>query len=238
MYVNGVSFICGGGVGVEAVFEFLNTGKALPQTLSDTIIDDYPLPPSMRRAGRFARLSVIAAMELLKDSPLKQLPQNTATIVVTALGAHRMSFAFLDDLLDYNENEVSPITFSNSVHNAAASYINSVMNTHGPSYTFAGFDNIFKSGLLAARTIIESDTSDSVVLIGVDEHQFLDDLTAEELGINNPLEAAAGLLLGSKCLAGGCPFDKLNMASKIDGKFLFGDVIDYLVEISHSRLKK
>ncbi len=238
MHINGMSSICGAGLGVDALLELLNADKALPQVVSDIIINQYPLSRDMRRAGRFAKLSVIAAMELLKDSALKELPTNTATIVVTALGAHSISFAFLDDLFDYGESEVSPTTFSNSVHNAAASYIHSALNIHGPSYTFTGFDDIFRSGLWAARTVIKSGLSDNVVLVGVDEHQFLDDLTASELGTNPPVEAAVGLLLGKNCLPGGCRLDKLNIVSRNGCSFMFGNAVDYLAAIASLRLNK
>ncbi len=43
--------------------------------------------------------------------------------MATAFGPHVTTFNFLDDILDHGDAAVSPTTFSNSVHNAAASYI-------------------------------------------------------------------------------------------------------------------
>lgn len=53
-------------------------------------------------------------------------------IVASSFGPHRTTCAFLDDLLDYREEDVMPTTFSHSVHNAAASYAASAFGASRP----------------------------------------------------------------------------------------------------------
>ena len=107
----------------------------------------------MRRADKLSKMAVLAAADALQDSGLENAKQRTGIILATSFGAHQTTFDFLDDIIDYGEAQVSPTTFSNSVHNAAVSYIASVLDITGPTLTVTRFSFPFQSALQLAQAV-------------------------------------------------------------------------------------
>ncbi|MBI4838379.1 MAG: beta-ketoacyl synthase chain length factor [Nitrospirae bacterium] len=95
-------------------------------------------------------MAVLAAYDALADSRLEITKKKIGIIASTAFGAHVTTFDFLNDILDYGDINVSPTTFSNSVHNAAASYISSSLGLQGPTLTVTQFFSSFYSALQLA----------------------------------------------------------------------------------------
>ena len=131
-------------------------------------IEDKVLFKKMRRADKFSKMSVIAASDAIKDSGVDINKNRTGIILSTAFGAHKTTFDFLDDIIDYGEVGVSPTIFSNSVHNAAASYIASALDITGPTLTVTRFSFPFQSALQLAQTWINDDRCEHVLVGAVD----------------------------------------------------------------------
>jgi hypothetical protein len=128
----------------------------------------------MRRADRYARRATIAALEAVKSlAPGEQLPDETGVVVAGAFGPHRTTFAFLDSLLDFPDQEASPTLFSHSVHNAAASYVAATLGVHGPCMAIAVFDNAWYGALVTAEDLLWSGSCRRVLVVGVDELALL-----------------------------------------------------------------
>ncbi|MFP4027660.1 MAG: beta-ketoacyl synthase N-terminal-like domain-containing protein [Candidatus Brocadiia bacterium] len=126
----------------------------------------------MRRADRLSRMATLAAADAWQTASLENTnPARVGIILATALGPHARTFQFLDNILDFGDEAVSPTIFSHSVHNAAASYIATTLNVHGPVLTVTDFDFAFQQALATARCWLDQDRCDAV-LAG----------TAEELG--------------------------------------------------------
>lgn len=104
---------------------------------------------SLRRSDRYTALVLAAAGKVLDAVP--DVSGDTGVIVASSFGPHRTTCAFLDDLLDYREEDVMPTTFSHSVHNAAASYAASAFGLRGPEFTLTGFENLFYEALRTAE---------------------------------------------------------------------------------------
>jgi 3-oxoacyl-[acyl-carrier-protein] synthase II len=124
-----------------------------------------------RRADRFSKMAVLAACDAVKDSgiELHNAASSLGVIVATGFGPHVTTFRFLDDILDYGEAEVSPMVFSHSVHNAAASYIASTLDCRGPTLTVTQFDFSFHHGLLLARAWLQEKRCEYVLVGSVDD---------------------------------------------------------------------
>ena len=90
-------------------------------------------------------------------------------IVATAFGAHVTTFEFLDGILDYGEAAVSPTVFSNSVHNAAASYISSAMGIQGPTLTVTRFFFPMQAALQLAEAWLREGRMEQVLVGAVDQ---------------------------------------------------------------------
>jgi hypothetical protein len=200
MFISGIGFISGEGIGLQALRESCAASSPAPE-IDDGIIKAYKFPRDMRRADRFSRLCMIAGNEALKDSGVEA--DNCGIILATALGPHETTFSFLGDLIDYSGAEVSPTKFSHSVHNAAASYASIFCGVNEFSLTVVGFDNPWAKAMLAAEIMLEQQQADKVLLIGADEKKLLAELL-EKLDKSagslvelprNSIECAAGMLL-------------------------------------------
>ena len=133
-------------------------------------LGNHTFSGQMRRADRFCKMAVSAAHAALSDNRDKITAQSTGIILSTAFGPHPTTFKFLDNLLDYKENEVSPTLFSHSVHNAAASYIAAEFQINGPTLTLAGFGGVFAAALKLAHCWLENKVC-SYVLLGAAEER-------------------------------------------------------------------
>lgn len=131
-------------------------------------IDKYPLK-QVRRADNFSKLSVLAAQYAVVDSNIAGVSRDRIGIVLTSsFGPHITTFRFLDNILDYGDTQVSPILFSNSVHNAAASYIAYSLDICGPTISTVSFHQSFITGLFIAEAWLKEKRCD-YVLVGACE---------------------------------------------------------------------
>jgi len=98
-------------------------------------------------------MAVIAALDAVIDSGIQinHKESEIGIILATAFGPHVTTFCFLDDIIDYGDGSVSPTTFSHSVHNAAASYISSLLNIRGPTVTITQFASPIHQSLILAK---------------------------------------------------------------------------------------
>lgn len=135
-----------------------------PETLKD------PLLKGMRRADRFSKMTTLAACDAVADSGLDiEGSDRVGIIFTTAFGPHNTTFKFQDDIIDYGDAGVSPTIFSNSVHNAAVSYISRVLKIKGPTWTVTGFDKPFEQAVALAEAWLAEGRCDQVLLGAGDE---------------------------------------------------------------------
>ena len=128
-------------------------GKKFPayQVVLETVTD-RALLKKMRRSDRLSKIAMLAASDALRSSEIEAVDKKGLGIIVaTAFGSHVTTFNFLDEILDYSEANVSPIIFSNSVHNAPASYISSALDIQGPTLTVTQFYFSFQYALQLAQ---------------------------------------------------------------------------------------
>jgi len=139
--------------------------RVAPEILKDRVVLG-----GMRRADRFAKMATLAAYDALKNS-FKEgvLSERIGIIFATAFGPHNTTFKFQDDIIDYSEMGVSPTLFSNSVHNAAVSYISRALKIKGPTWTVTGFDRPFEHAAELAEAWLREGRCDYILLGGGDE---------------------------------------------------------------------
>ncbi|SLM32810.1 hypothetical protein MTBBW1_80153 [Desulfamplus magnetovallimortis] len=106
--------------------------------------------PGARRADLFSRMALKASIGASKDFEFPTGDPDTGIIVTTQFGPHATTFKFLDGMLEHSDTKVSPTLFSHSVHNAATSYIATVLDLRGPTLTFTCFkEPLFQAFALA-----------------------------------------------------------------------------------------
>jgi 3-oxoacyl-[acyl-carrier-protein] synthase II len=179
--VSGIGAVFARGRGVGRLEEALREGwvapsrRALPATPDGTIpvyavddetIADRAILRRMRRADRFTRMAVLAAWDAVKDSGIEIDGEGASLgiILATAFGPQVTAFRFLDDIIDHGDASVSPTLFSHSVHNAAASYVATALENHGPTLTVTQFGSSFHQALILARAWLHEGRCENVLV--------------------------------------------------------------------------
>jgi 3-oxoacyl-[acyl-carrier-protein] synthase II len=184
MNILGMGVISACGRGVDYFEKALNEGWKKPSEIEVPHLKNRKSPvyqvdlkdvseknlfKKMRRSDKLSKMAVVAASEAFRNSGLENMDKRTVGIIVaTAFGAHVTTFNLLDDILDHGEAEVSPTVFSNSVHNAVASYISSALGIRGPSLTVTQFYFSFHYALQLSRLWLDEERCD-YVLVGAAE---------------------------------------------------------------------
>ncbi len=186
MNISGIGIIFTHGRGINKYDEALRQGWRKPSLIElpsvpnkqfplypveEKTITDKGISGKTRRADKFSKMAVLAAMDALQDSDLKidKKKFSLGIIVASAFGPHVTTFRFLDDILDYGEANVSPTLFSHSVHNAAASYIASVLDSQGPTITCTQFSLSFQQALILSKAWLHEGRCEYVLVGSVDE---------------------------------------------------------------------
>ena len=186
MKIFGIGVICSQGLGVAAFEQALKRGwqspgetaahwmggeKAQAYLVTFDALPDKELLKKIRRSDALSKMSVLAASDALVNSGMENIAKKKLGIIVaTAFGPHMTTFNFLDDILDHGDGAVSPTTFSNSVHNAAASYIAMSLNIKGPTLTITQFRFSFQSALQLAQAWLDQGRCDYVLAGAVDQY--------------------------------------------------------------------
>ncbi|MFH1904157.1 MAG: beta-ketoacyl synthase N-terminal-like domain-containing protein [bacterium] len=175
MNVSGIGIVFSGGRGINCYDDALKHGWTKPEdsgyhVKKESIIDKRVLG-GIRRADRFSKMAVLAASDAVADSGINfnKKKSSIGIIVSTAFGPHVTTFRFLDDILEYGDRNASPTIFSHSVHNAAASYISSVLGSRGPTITLTQFSFSFHQALILAQAWLYEERCEYVLVGSVDE---------------------------------------------------------------------
>ena len=194
MRILGTGLICARGRGKDAVCRFTADSSSQPRFVSKDwkppefievpfqkelfpvyavaaeTLKDKAVLGGMRRADRFSKMATLAAHDAVVDSGIKfENPERVGIVFATAFGPHNTTFRFQDDIIDYGDGGVSPTIFSNSVHNAAVSYISRALGIKGPTWTITGFCDPFGQAVALAQAWLDEGRCDQVLLGAGDE---------------------------------------------------------------------
>lgn len=180
MKVLGAGLVCARGRGREAAVaewqlpDFIEVPfqkEPFPvYAVSAATLTDKAVLGGMRRADRFSKIATLAAYDAVAASGLTlKESDRTGIIFATAFGPHNTTFRFQDDIINYGDAGVSPTVFSNSVHNAAVSYISLTLGIKGPTWTTTGFCDPFGQAAALAQAWLSERRCDQVLLGGGDE---------------------------------------------------------------------
>ncbi len=186
MKIAGIGMIFTQGLGIDSLEKALQNGWRKPGEVAAHPVSGGTLPAylvdltttsvkallkKVRRSDSLSKMSVVAASDALADSGIENIAQKRLGIIIaTAFGPHVTTFDFLDDILDHGDAAVSPTTFSNSVHNAAASYVATSLNIKGPTLTITQFHFSFQGALQLAQAWLQQGRCDYVLVGAVDQY--------------------------------------------------------------------
>ena len=157
------------------------------------------IPAAMiRRMSKTVKMSSIASHYALKESGIEQ---PDAIIVGTGMGCSQDSEKFLKNVIDNNEEFLTPTFFIQSTHNTVAGQIALGLQCHAYNFTYVNTSSSLEFSLLDAQLQINNGEAENVLVGSTDEQT---ERTLQLYQLNNTIKKSENL-----------PFDLLN--SKTEG---------------------
>ncbi len=182
------------------------------------------IPPAMiRRMSKTVKMSSVASQFTLKEAGIEN---PDAIIVGTGMGCSQDSEKFLKNVIEHNEEFLTPTFFIQSTHNTVAGQIALGLQCHAYNFTYVNTSSSLEFSFLDAKLQI-NDGEASAVLVGSTDEQT--DRTMELYRLNNTIKKEENL-----------PADYLN--STTDG-VIWGEGASFFVlgkdktENSYAQLK-
>ena len=154
-----------------ALSSFSDEALVSAGTTTDTeTLKNYLPVRALRRVDHFTRMTLLAAFQAVEDAELSPTDLHDAGIVLaTGYGPARLTFDFLDSIIDYGPKMASPLAFSHSVHNIPAATVALKMHINGPCFTVSQFETSVAAAFLTARTWMAEGRVERVLVGAVDE---------------------------------------------------------------------
>lgn len=126
----------------------------------------YMNPFQMRRLSRMMRMGLAAAVICLRDARL-QTPD--AIITATGYGFQENMGKFLTEMIEQEEQQLTPTYFMQSTHNALSGLIALSVQCTGYNSTYAGKGFSFESAMHDAMMLLQEKEAGSVLVGSFDE---------------------------------------------------------------------
>lgn len=125
------------------------------------------IPPAMiRRMSKTVKMSSVASHYVLKEAGLEN---PDAIIVGTGIGCSQDSERFLKNVLDNNEEFLTPTYFIQSTHNTVAGQIALGLQCHAYNFTYVNTSSSLEFSLLDAKLQIADGEAENVLAGSTDE---------------------------------------------------------------------
>jgi len=125
------------------------------------------IPPAMiRRMSKTVKMSSVASNFALKEAGVKN---PDAVIVGTGIGCSQDSEKFLKNVLDNNEEFLTPTYFIQSTHNTVAGQIALGLQCHAYNFTYVNTSSSLEFSMLDAKLQIADGEAENVLVGSTDE---------------------------------------------------------------------
>jgi len=141
------------------------------------------IPPAMsRRMSKTVKMSSVASHFALKEAGIEK---PDAIIVGTGMGCSQDSEKFLKNVLENNEEFLTPTYFIQSTHNTVAGQIALGLQCHAYNFTYVNTSSSLEFSFLDAKLQINDGESDNVLVGSTDEQT---DRTMALYKLNNTIK--------------------------------------------------
>lgn len=146
------------------------------------------IPPAMsRRMSKTVKMSSVASKYALKEAGIEN---PDAIIVGTGMGCSQDSEKFLKNVIDNNEEFLTPTYFIQSTHNTVAGQIALALQCHAYNFTYVNTSSSLEFSMLDAKLQINDGEADHVLVGSTDEQT---DRTMELYKLNNTIKKEENL---------------------------------------------
>jgi len=145
-----------------------------PELMANTsLLGRFVPPKALRRVDHYSQMAILAAYLALQDAKQNTgmdaaMPEPMGVIVATGMGPTAGTLDSQSPDADPADLRLSPIQFSNSVHNAAAAYISMLLKIRGSNVSINQYDMSVPLAFQTALDWLEEGRTASVLVGGVD----------------------------------------------------------------------
>lgn len=157
--------------------------------------DDY-LRAERSRLGLGRRIDRMTSAVLSALDHLEGRRDDAPLLFGSMLGVQGRITAMQNDLLDFPEDQIGPISFSCSVHNAVPGAASIKFGMKVPLFSLAGFDRLHERVFSLADAVLTAGDVRHAIIILSEERSAMADRTMKLLGLD-PMEFAAVFQLES-----------------------------------------
>jgi len=123
-------------------------------------------PKLIRRMSRIIKMSVASALACLKDA---EITSPDAIVTGTAYGCLEDTGIFLTNMIQEDEEPVTPVAFVQSTHNTIGAQVALLIKCNRYNNTFVSGGASFENALLDAMMLLAENDSTNVLVGGMDE---------------------------------------------------------------------
>ncbi|MFZ4862189.1 beta-ketoacyl synthase N-terminal-like domain-containing protein [Sphingobacterium sp. Mn56C] len=166
VYINGIGAVTAQGVWSDAIFD---AAVELREALNYAVQPAYKtgIPPAMlRRMSKGIKMGIFASQQALADA---DIVEPDAILMGTGLGCLEDSEKFLKNVLDNNEEFLTPTSFIQSTHNTVAAQIALRLGCKAYNFTYVNGATSFESALIDGLMQIQAAEAKTVLVGGMDE---------------------------------------------------------------------
>lgn len=127
---------------------------------------EFISPAASRRMSKTVKMSSVASQYALKEAGVEN---PDAIIVGTGMGCSQDSEKFLKNVLDNNEEFLTPTFFIQSTHNTVAGQIALGLQCHGYNFTYVNPSSSLEFAMLDAKLQILDGEAETVLVGSTDE---------------------------------------------------------------------
>lgn len=150
--------------------EFFHTMEAdQTSVLLNAVAPNYKefIPPAqIRRMSKTVKMSAVAAQKAMNEAGIVT---PDAIIVGTGMGCEEDSEKFLKNVIENNEEFLTPTHFIQSTHNTVAGQIALANSCHAYNFTYVNPGSSLEMSLLDAKLQIEHDEANNILVGATDE---------------------------------------------------------------------
>ncbi|MBR4254238.1 MAG: beta-ketoacyl synthase chain length factor [Lentisphaeria bacterium] len=156
--------------------------------------DDEFLRAERSRLGLGRRTDRMTAAVLSAFDRLEGRPGDAPLVFGSMLGVQSRITALQNDLIDFPEDQIGPVSFSCSVHNAVPGAAAIRFGMKVPVFSLAGFDRLHERAFRLADAILSAGDAEHAIVILTEERSPFAERAMKLSGLE-PMEFAAVFLL-------------------------------------------
>ena len=188
--IAGMGWVTPLGSGVEEVWQRLVKGETpAAEPLSSPLGRDYPVfrvptsalskapqHPRLRRSSAISRFAAVAGLEALANAKLEldaDTAKRIALIFAVSNGGVIYTKRFYHEVVESGAQAASPLLFPETVFNAPASHLASILGITGATYTLVGDGAVGTLALKMAEDLMLSEALDHCLVVAAEEADWL-----------------------------------------------------------------